>query len=82
MDWINTNDRIPTEHESILVTDGKEIHTAHWCEDTQGYYSGGWECCHYCGGRSKISFEKSDDYCDRTCFIANYWMTLPELPMK
>lgn len=75
MEWISVKDRLPEIGSSFLATDRKEMHTAHWCNDTEEWYSGGWESCNYCGGRSKVSLEK-----DRYSFIFTHWMPLPEPP--
>lgn len=80
MEWISVEDRLPSEeelHKSILVYCSKGIHTARFFSQlTEAGTVGGWECCNYCGGESKVTFNNAT----YTESKITHWMPLPTPP--
>lgn len=80
MEWISVEDRLPTEElkaSGIRVLKNGIEHCAYWNHDAQKWCVGGWECCHYCGGTSVVTFFKNSLY-PKT--IISHWMPLPNPP--
>ena len=56
--WISVKDRLPKSGSTVLVYCGDGgIHSARFCSDNDYGIVGGWECCGYCGGESRVTTE-------------------------